>query len=295
MRAQIGEMPRFQASYVAIPYVSISMSLPTAKIPRGNGARGNAVSDLTIVIPCRNEEARLKKTLQRLNDWVSASGSNDIEVLIVIEPSKDKTTEVAMCCMTLFPALDIRVIKNLAPHGKGFAVRVGLRNAYKKFVMFMDADGAVPMPVISDLHGALLDGADVVIGSRRHRGSQILKHQPASRELGGQAFNTVMRYNGFITTQDSQCGFKGFTVRAAEYLSKYRSNGFGFDVEILYLATMEGMSIVEIPVAWEDNPASSLTIKSGITALGEALVNCWAWRIQFMAKKPRKKDESLKP
>jgi dolichyl-phosphate beta-glucosyltransferase len=54
--------------------------------------------------------------------------------------------------------------------------------------------------------------------------------------------------------QDTQCGFKIFSKDAAQKIfSKQRLNGFGFDVEVLYLARKYGYKIKEVPVTWIDD------------------------------------------
>jgi dolichyl-phosphate beta-glucosyltransferase len=58
---------------------------------------------------------------------------------------------------------------------------------------------------------------------------------------------------------DTQCGFKLFSARAAEALFPLQQiDGFGFDVEILRIAQQRGLRIVEVPVACEYHPTSSV-------------------------------------
>jgi dolichyl-phosphate beta-glucosyltransferase len=50
---------------------------------------------------------------------------------------------------------------------------------------------------------------------------------------------------------DTQCGFKAFTAASAETLFGATTvDGFGFDVEVLYLARKRGLRLVEVPIAW---------------------------------------------
>jgi len=56
---------------------------------------------------------------------------------------------------------------------------------------------------------------------------------------------------------DTQCGFKGFKRDVAKDVFKRQTiNGFGFDVELLYIARRLGYSIKEVPVRWLNRQAS---------------------------------------
>jgi dolichyl-phosphate beta-glucosyltransferase len=64
-------------------------------------------------------------------------------------------------------------------------------------------------------------------------------------------FNTLVRLIVLHGLQDTQCGFKCFTRRAAEILFPLQTiPGWTFDVEILALAQKMGMTIVEVPIPW---------------------------------------------
>jgi len=60
---------------------------------------------------------------------------------------------------------------------------------------------------------------------------------------------------------DSQCGFKLFRAPVAEDLFRsLRTDGFGFDVELLLLAQRRGYRVTEVPVNWADQPGSKLWV-----------------------------------
>jgi dolichyl-phosphate beta-glucosyltransferase len=87
--------------------------------------------------------------------------------------------------------------------------------------------------------------------------SNIVLHQPWHRKLMGRVFNlmvSVVVLGGF---RDTQCGFKAFSARAVETIfPRQQLNGFGFDVELLYIARLHRLPVKEIPVMWIDSPAS---------------------------------------
>ena len=120
------------------------------------------------------------------------------------------------------------------------------------WVLFSDADLSAPIEELDKLMRAAQEqGADVVIGSRALDRSLIGVHQPGFREWAGRIFNLMMRILTGLPFWDTQCGFKLFSARAAqEVFTRQRLEGFGFDVEALFIARKSGFKIVEIPVRW---------------------------------------------
>lgn len=215
---------------------------------------------LSLVIPAFNEERRLPNTLQTVQRYL-AIRRFPAEVLVVVEPSSDATLQVAEAARRNFPAL--RVIANSVHRGKGHAVRTGMLEARGQLIFFTDADLSTPL---SDLEAALEifekePPVDVIVGSRRHPDSQIVRRQSWIREGMGQMFNRIVRLVAGVDLEDTQCGFKGFRQTAArEIFSRQRINGFSFDVEVLLLARAMGFLVREMPVHWSNSPESNVNV-----------------------------------
>lgn len=213
--------------------------------------------DLSIVIPAYQEESRLPKTLSALDDFV-ASGTSDIEIVLVDDGSEDATAEImsAWCA-------DRPFARSLSlPHaGKAHAVKNGIMAAHRNRVLFMDADLAVPLEEVPKLLRELDGGADVAVGSRETYGASRAGESPL-RRLRGRAFNWLVRSLLIKGIRDTQCGFKAFTRQAARriftktLLHAMPKPGLkgpsvtAFDVEVLFLAAYLGLEIVEVPVRW---------------------------------------------
>ena len=175
---------------------------------------------------------------------------------MVDDGSTDQTVET----VSEFPG--IRLVRNDHNHGKGFTVRHGVQEARGKFVLFTDADLSTPIEEADILLSALQSAAaDVAVGSRALRRELIGVHQPWLREMGGRFFNLLVRIFTGLRLHDTQCGFKFFsrssTRRAFE---KLRVEGFGFDPELLFLVKRGGGRMVEVPVRWDDNPATKVRL-----------------------------------
>lgn len=77
----------------------------------------------------------------------------------------------------------------------------------------------------------------------------------------GRVFNRLVQLLTVSGIRDTQCGFKLFKKEAARALfEKQTVSGFGFDVEILFLAGKNGYRIKEVPVKWIDSSDSRVDI-----------------------------------
>jgi dolichyl-phosphate beta-glucosyltransferase len=208
---------------------------------------------LSIVVPAYNEAGRIRDTLERLCDF-KESKPYSIELMVVDDGCTDHTVET----VSEFPG--VRLIRNDRNHGKGFTVRHGVLEARGELVLFTDADLSTPIEEVDKLLSALqCSGADAAVGSRALERELIGIHQPWPREMAGRFFNLLVRAFTGLRVHDTQCGFKLFkrssTRRAFELM---RVEGFGFDPELLFLIERGGGRIVEVPVRWNDNPATKV-------------------------------------
>ena len=206
---------------------------------------------LSVVIPAYNEEGRLPGTLAHVLAYLEGQGLT-FEILAVDDGSTDRTVEV----VKQLAGRDerIRVIRE-GHRGKGAAVRAGALAAAGQRIVFCDADLSNPVEELTRLPARLVE-APVVIASREGHGANRVD-EPFYRHLMGRVFNFVVRSLAVPGVHDTQCGLKAFTREAArELFSRQTIEGFGFDVELLFLARKHGYRVLEIPVTWRHVPAS---------------------------------------
>jgi len=237
---------------------------------------------LSIVIPAYNEQLRIGKSLDRICLYLQRK-TFTAEVVVVDDGSTDQTAEVTARSAENWPAL--RVIRNERNRGKGFSVRRGVLEAHGEYVLFTDADLSAPIDQTDMLIAALVStGADAAIGSRALQRELIGVHQPWFREWGGICFNWAVRLFTGLRLRDTQCGLKLFrlatTRKAFEYLKAER---FGFDPELLFLIKRWGGRVLEIPVRWDNDPASRLNVwrDTARSFLEVVQVRWWALRGQY--------------
>jgi len=211
-----------------------------------------------VIIPAYNEALRLPAYLA---DVIAYFDGRDgpYEVLVVDDGSHDDTAARVLEIQVAHASVTLHRLG--ANHGKGFAVRAGMRAARGELRLMTDADGATPIGEIKRLEAAIQAGADVAIGSRALADPSVSRQVRLHRKLSGEVFNFLVRRLGLPEVRDTQCGFKLFRSAAAEALfGELRTEGFGFDVELLLLARRRGYRVTEVAINWADQPGSKVGV-----------------------------------
>jgi dolichyl-phosphate beta-glucosyltransferase len=202
---------------------------------------------LSIVIPALNEQARLPYSLSQLERYV-CDENLDCEIIVVDNGSIDATSAVVQQAMLHFPA--VRLLRT-DRRGKGRAVREGVLAARGRIVLFADADLSWSVQELKRIPALVDADHPVVIGSREGHGARRLG-EPVYRHVMGRVFNRVVQALAVPGIEDSQCGFKAFDADAARAIFRRQTiDGWGFDVEVLYLARRLGYPIRVVPLRWE--------------------------------------------
>jgi glycosyltransferase involved in cell wall biosynthesis len=225
---------------------------------------------ISIIIPAYNEEKRLPATLEIVSQYLSSTQWEFAEVIVVNDGSTDRTAGVARTS-------GARVLENPGNRGKGYSVRHGMLEAGGDWLLFSDADLSAPIDELDKLwQAAERERAPVAIGSRALDRSLIGVRQPVFRENMGRFFNLVMRMITGLPFRDTQCGFKLFEAGAArEIFARQLLDGFGFDVEVLYIAQHLGFRAIEVPVRWNDAAGTKVSLWRGLKAFSDPVRVRW--------------------
>ena len=208
--------------------------------------------ELSIVIPAYNESADIEATLGAAVACFDDLGV-DGEVLVVDDGSRDDTVELVARFAETYPA--VVLLRNERNRGKGHSVRRGVLEARAEWILFADADESTPFSEAGKLLAVLRSGAaDVAIGSRALKESDVARPQPWLRRVMGWVFRQLVRLLVMRGLRDTQCGFKAFRRGAArDVFPRQTLDGFAFDVEVLFIARRLGYRVVEVPVRWLDS------------------------------------------
>jgi dolichyl-phosphate beta-glucosyltransferase len=202
--------------------------------------------DLSIIVPAYNEESLITSTLDGLQNYLSARPET-YEIIVVDDGSEDGTG-VSIGKWQEHNKVDFRLLVNQQNMGKGFSIQRGVMESRGRYIIFIDADLPYELYAIDDFLKALRSGCDLAVGSRVLPGSQV-KGVPLLRYASGQIFSWMVQVVLFSGLPDTQCGFKSFTsVAAKEIFRRLTIGGFGFDVEMLFVARKLKLAIQPVPV-----------------------------------------------
>lgn len=213
-------------------------------------------TDIAIVIPAYNEEKRIGRTISEIRSYLK-SKKYTYEIIVVDDGSTDGTLTVLKDML----ASDLRII-TITKSGKGTAVKEGMLSADYGFVFFMDADLSTGVEEITGFINIFQKekDVDIIIGSRYLPDNSVII-QPLFRNFVGKTFSFVKSKLLGINFYDSQCGFKAFRLDAVKKIfPKSVIRGFSFDVELLYIALLNGIKVKEVSVEWHHKPGGHVNI-----------------------------------
>lgn len=218
--------------------------------------------NLSIVIPTLNEEHKIDRDIEETARFLNENGING-EIIIVDDGSTDNTVKVARG-VKVPASVGLNVIHYEPNHGKGYAIRTGMKESKGDFAMFVDSGLCIPLNAIKTGMNLMQSGTcDIAHASRRHPRSVIKQGTNLERKILSLAFRTIipplMGIRSSLT--DTQCGFKMYRGPVArELYGECKTNGFMFDIEIILRAEKKGYLIAEFPVEWTADPDSRIRI-----------------------------------
>jgi len=207
--------------------------------------------NVTVVVPTFNEANNLPALVGEL----FAQPIPDLHLLIVDDDSPDGTGKLADELAARTPGR-MDVMHRTGPRGLGRAYVDGFRRALEndaEAIVQMDADFSHSPTDVPRLVDKMSD-CDVTVGSRYVSGGHIDEHWSFGRYALSWWANVYARSILGLKTQDATAGFKCWRRSALEAidLSRIRSNGYIFQVEMTYVSERLGLRICEVPIYFED-------------------------------------------
>jgi len=190
--------------------------------------------ELTIVIPCKNEEKTVRDIITKCQKY-----SDDI--IVIDGHSTDKTREIA-------ESMNARVYLD-NKKGKGDGIRVGISKALRNIIVFIDADGSHNPDEIPRLVQPIIDGkADHVTGSRGRGGSDELHGDFGKfmRMIGSDIIVLGINYRFGVRLTDSQNGFRAIKREVAQSLD-LKENITTIEQEMIIKTLRKGYRMSEVP------------------------------------------------
>lgn len=216
---------------------------------------GMAVPEISMIVPAYNEAALIQYTLEGLRSYL-LTRPESFEIVVVDDGSRDNTVALIEAWQSS-SQVRLKLLVNPANRGKGYSVRRGVQESCGRYVIFIDADLPYELHAIEDFLNALKSGHDLAVGSRVLPASEV-RGVSAIRYMAGQIFSWLEQSILATGLPDTQCGFKAFNSAAAkEIFRRVTIDGFGFDVEMIYIARKLRYSIQPVAVQMIDRHRAS--------------------------------------
>ena len=203
------------------------------------------VPELSIIMPCLNEEETLPAAVEALNQVVGQASLN-VELIILDDESQDNTLRVAADLIEKHPSLHIRVFHRVRRRiGFGAVTRYGMAHATGRYCAFVSADGSDPFQLLPEFVKRLRAGAQLVQCSRYTRPED---EQTVSRQyrLYQSIYRRLIRLLLGQEIKDSTYGFRAFDRVYVQALG-VNSNRFSLCPEITFKVLLSGGKIEYVP------------------------------------------------
>jgi len=198
---------------------------------------------LSLVMPAYNEGRTIEEVIRRVDSVFKQTGLK-YELIVVDDGSVDDTRKKAIDCAN--NNSHVKVVSYRANMGKGYALKTGFAHSTGDAVIFMDSDLDIdPEQVIRYVEA--LEHGDIVIASKWHPQSNV--EVPLMRRFLSHGFNALVKLLTGIRVRDTQTGLKAVRRdHLGTIFSKLAIRRYAFDVELLALANLHGLKVVESPV-----------------------------------------------
>jgi len=227
-----------------------------------------------VIIPTYNEKNNIPLLLQKLNPL-----NIDLDILFIDDNSPDGTVDL----MKEVQKVNSRIflIERPAKLGLGSAYVQGFLWALERgyhYILEMDADLSHNPEDIPRLINCCKDGADLAIGSRYSVGVNVI-NWPMKRLLLSYGANKYTRIITRLPMTDATSGFKCFRsdVLKAIDLSKIKSSGYSFQIEMNFRTWKKGFNLTEVPIIFTERNEGHSKMSKSIVYEAVFMV----WKLKF--------------
>ena len=217
-----------------------------------------------VVIPTYNERENIEPLIEKVLNVASENGLN-LEILVVDDNSPDGTGDLVEELLEKLSG--VHLLRRSGKLGLGSAYKDGFSKAMEELgaeiLVEMDADGSHNPKYLPAIVGKILEGFDVVVGSRYIPGGSI-HGWGLKRKLTSSGANFLARWLCGVKVKDSTSGYRAFKAETLKLigLKKVSSSGFAFQVEMLFWAGRLGLRLGEVPIVFVDRVKAKSKLSS---------------------------------
>lgn len=208
------------------------------------------MNKILVIIPTYNEADNILKIIPEV--LLNSTAENDYNILVVDDNSPDGTAKL----VENLNDKRVNILKREKKSGLGTAYLAGFKYAIKNnydFVFEMDADFSHDPKYLNIFIEKLLEGYDLVIGSRYINGISVL-NWPLRRLIMSYMASVYTRMVTGLKVMDTTAGFMCYRVSTLKEinLDEVRSNGYSFQIEMKFKFYKKGFKIFEVPILFID-------------------------------------------
>jgi apolipoprotein N-acyltransferase len=266
-----------------VPWGSLVLVLGLFTLPRGRRRPARELGPLPqhprtlVILPTYNEQA----TIERVLDGIGAIEA-DVDVLVVDDGSPDGTGAVVRARAETDPR--VTLVERPRKSGLASAYAVGFERAIADgyhLAVEMDSDLSHRPEELPRLLEAAR-GHDLVIGSRYVPGGSVTNWS-RSRVALSKAGNRYARFWLGFEVHDATSGFRVYRTPALREITatSVSSDGYGFQIELVYRAWNLGLSLGEAPISFREREHGQSKISRRIVVEALWLVTVWGLRARF--------------
>jgi glycosyltransferase involved in cell wall biosynthesis len=232
---------------------------------------------LSVVMPCYRLAGRARINIEAVHNLLA--GRARFEIVPVDDGSGDGTDAELRHAAAAHPDT-VRPVLLAANLGKGAALREGFRHSRGTHVLLLDGDLDLDPAMVPAFFGVMHQRtADIVVGSKRHRDSEI--DYPLRRRLASAVYYGLVKLLVGVPVTDTQTGMKLFRREALQWaFERMLVKRFAFDVELLAIACQHGYRVAEAPIRMHfGEKAGSLTMSNVRTVMIDTLAIFYRLRL----------------
>ena len=235
-----------------------------------------------VLIPTYNEAANILIVLESV-----LSLKEEISIIVIDDNSSDGTADLVKSVQERLPER-ITIIEREGKLGLGTAYLTGFKRALElgfDYICEMDADLSHNPDDLPLLIAPIRNGeADVAVGSRYINGVRVM-NWPLSRLILSYGAGIYTRAITQLPVHDVTAGFKCYhrTVLETLDLSRVKSNGYSFQIEMKYKAWRKGFRLTEVPIIFTERTEGQSKMSKKIVM--EAMTKVWELRLRDTFRK----------
>ncbi|HQA76422.1 MAG TPA: polyprenol monophosphomannose synthase [Salinivirgaceae bacterium] len=215
-----------------------------------------------VIIPTYNEKENIRAIIEAVMNL-----DKGYHVLVVEDNSPDGTAQIVKEMMKTYTD-SLHILERPGKQGLGTAYIAGFKWAIENgydYIFEMDADFSHNPEDLVRLQQAVIDGADLAIGSRYVNGVNVV-NWPMGRVLMSYYASAYVRFITGMKVRDTTAGFKCYRRKVLETidLDKIKFKGYAFQIEMKFTTWKHGFKIVEVPIIFTDRTQGTSKMSGGI-------------------------------